>query len=209
MPIITCTDPSFGKEHGYDPNQYTSDEAVNAIHVQAHETTYLDRVIGIYERNMYDDSDFYAVVWDHEEARVKTIQYMTTRGWTYHNNAKVDATVEVLRLADEWAVKALVQSATDNWSTPSIGKKVRSATTRGQYVGETGTILRIEDGEFNRYDRIAIVKMDNERFRYPGKININRLEVLGEPDQAELLKAAKQRVANQGVMSIVRSWSYV
>lgn len=209
MPIVTCNDPWHGKDQGYDPNQYTSDEAVNAIHVQAHETTYLNRVIGIYERNMHDDSDFYAVVWDHEEQRAKTIQYATTRGWTYHNSATVDATVEVLRLADEWCIKALVQSANENWSTPTIGKRVKSLTTRGRYVGATGTILRIEDGEFNRYDRIAVVELDGQEFRYPGKINIQRLEVVGEPDQKELLRAAQMRVANQGVMSVIRSWSYV
>ena len=106
-------------------------------------------------------------------------------------------------------IKALVQSANENWSTPTIGKRVKSLTTRGRYVGATGTILRIEDGEFNRYDRIAVVDLDGEEFRYPGKINIQRLEVVGEPDQKELLRAAQMRVANQGVMSVIRSWSYV
>lgn len=207
MPIITCTDSWHGKDQGYNPNQYTSDEEINAIHVQAHETTYLDRVISTYERNMHDDSDFYAVVWDHEEERVKTIQYATTRGWTYHNNASVDATPEVLRLASEWTVRMLVKSATDNWSTPGLGKRVKSLTTRGKYVGVEGVILRIEDSQFNRHDQVAVVEV--EGLRFPAKINLARVQVIGEPDQNELLKAAQMRVANQGVTSVIRSWAYV
>jgi hypothetical protein len=210
MPIITCTNPWHGKEQGYDPNQYSSDEALNKLHLEAHETTYLGAVIGIYERNMHDDSDFYAVVWDAEEERVKTIQYATTRGWTYHHNASADATIDVLRAADEWTIRMLVKSATDNWSTPGIGKRVKSLTTRGRYVGMEGVILRFEDSEFNRYDRLAVVQMDKQHgLKYPAKISQQRVKVLGEPDQDELLKAARQRVASHGTMSVVRSWSYV
>lgn len=206
MPITTCTNPFHGKDRGYDPNTYNNSDEATRIHLEAHELQYFGCVIGIYERNMHDDSDFYAVVWDQEEERVKTIQYMTTRGWTYHNNATVDATMDALKAADDWTIRMLVKSATDNWSTPGIGKRVKSLTTRGKYVGVEGVILRIEDSDFNRYDKVAAVEV--EGLRYPAKINVNRVQVLGEPDQDELLMAAKMRVANQGTMSVVRSWAY-
>lgn len=36
-----------------------------------------------YERNGYDDSDFYMEVWNDEKAEVETICFASTRGWSY------------------------------------------------------------------------------------------------------------------------------
>lgn len=59
---------------------------------------YAGCVLGTYERNGYDDSDFYAICWDEEKQEVVDVEYDTTRsgggGW-----AKVDATEETLRKA--------------------------------------------------------------------------------------------------------------
>lgn len=57
-------------------------------------TTHIGQVIEIGERNYYDDSDFFARVWDGEN--ISEIEYATTRGWTYPNNAWIDATPEVI-----------------------------------------------------------------------------------------------------------------
>ena len=59
------------------------------------ETTYEGAVLSTGERNFRDDSDFYAKVWDETTGTVKTVEYATTRGWTYANSADVDATPEV------------------------------------------------------------------------------------------------------------------
>jgi hypothetical protein len=48
------------------------------------------------EYNGYDDSDFYATVWNRETQRPERVTFATTRGWTYPNHADVDATPEVL-----------------------------------------------------------------------------------------------------------------
>ena len=61
-------------------------------------------VIDTYERNGYDDSDFFATVWDEELQKVNSVLFDTTRaastGW-----AEVDCTEEMLaeykRLAEE------------------------------------------------------------------------------------------------------------
>lgn len=53
-------------------------------------------VISLRERNGYDDSDFFATYWDEESQSFQEIEYATTRGWSYPNNATVDATPEVL-----------------------------------------------------------------------------------------------------------------
>lgn len=46
------------------------------------------------EANFWDDSDFFAVVW--EDGKTREIQYGTTRCWTYNSSAKVDASPEVM-----------------------------------------------------------------------------------------------------------------
>jgi hypothetical protein len=49
-----------------------------------------------YERNMYDDSDFYMTVWNPVTKRPSDIMFATTRGWSYPcYNSWVDATPEV------------------------------------------------------------------------------------------------------------------
>jgi hypothetical protein len=49
-----------------------------------------------WERNMYDDSDFYMTVWNPDTKRPYNIMFATTRGWSYPcYNSWVDATPEV------------------------------------------------------------------------------------------------------------------
>ena len=49
-----------------------------------------------YERNGYDDSDWYMVVWDPVTKTSKDVFFATTRGWSYPCYAsKADATPEV------------------------------------------------------------------------------------------------------------------
>jgi len=49
-----------------------------------------------YERNGYDDSDWYMVVWDPVTKTSKEVFFATTRGWSYPCYAsKADATPEV------------------------------------------------------------------------------------------------------------------
>lgn len=57
-------------------------------------------VVEEYENNFYEDSDFYAVYF--EDGVFKKIQYATTRGWTYPNSAKVDASPELMEKYREY-----------------------------------------------------------------------------------------------------------
>lgn len=59
------------------------------------ETTHKGLVLALGENNYYDDSDFYAEVWNPEKKGVDKVYYASTRGWTYPNGASVDATPEV------------------------------------------------------------------------------------------------------------------
>lgn len=51
-------------------------------------------VVSLRERNGYDDSDFYAKVWDRATGQVSEVCYASTRGWTYLNGAKEDLSPE-------------------------------------------------------------------------------------------------------------------
>jgi hypothetical protein len=77
---------------GWKPEMGSSPSDANGYH----EVSYEGAVISLREMNGYDDSDFYALVWDDAAGAPKEIQYATTRGWTYNNSAGVDATPEVL-----------------------------------------------------------------------------------------------------------------
>lgn len=56
-----------------------------------------------YERNGYDDSDFFMEVWNPDAECVETICFATTRGWTYPSmGSRPDATDEVRAAATRW-----------------------------------------------------------------------------------------------------------
>lgn len=105
-------------------------------------TTYEGAVFATRERNYYDDSDFYAVVWNGE--RITEVEYATTRFPTYDNSATVDATPEVKAAADEWLVewgfKALRNQDADEALTVTVGREVRvNRTVRTRQAAGTVT----------------------------------------------------------------------
>lgn len=106
--------------------------------------TYVGAVLDRYERNGSWDSDFYAIVWDEENQRVTTLEYATTRFWTYHNIAAIDATDEVREKALVWYRETYrsVTLAAAEWEAtrPQIGSVVKSLTTSGKAKGVTGTV---------------------------------------------------------------------
>ena len=60
------------------------------------EKSYEGRVLNWYERNGYDDSDWYAECWDDERGCIVQVEFMTTRAYS-HGYAELDATDDVLR----------------------------------------------------------------------------------------------------------------
>jgi hypothetical protein len=152
MAIFHCTNPFAGKEQGYDPNKYSHNSELNALHVaESHEESWTGCVLALGEHNYYDDSDFYALVWDEEKGNVHEVQYATTRGWTYHNTAKVDATPEVIEKATVWQTGVLFEIYVEKHRAElrkrleqiEIGTHVRSLTTRGKNKGIEGTVETI------------------------------------------------------------------
>jgi len=110
--------------------------------------TMIDRYHGLvireYERNSYNDSDFYAVVWDEEKQEPRHIQWGTTRAWTYACGCVVDATPEVLEKYNAWCKRANAAWAEYHKQEakyiPAKGKTIRSTTTRGKAKGKQGLV---------------------------------------------------------------------
>jgi hypothetical protein len=150
MGITICN----GKRvEGYDVNSSSNSEAAVAAHNAAcHERSYDGAVLRLGEHNGYDDSDFYAIVWDEEQQAVRKIQYATTRGWTYHNGASIDASHEVI----EKAVAVMTEARFADWQrtygeTPRKGYTAR-ATVKGEGTVE-GVITWV--GEKRQYSQWA------------------------------------------------------
>lgn len=66
------------------------------------ETSHVGLVLYTGEQNGYDDSDFTVTVWDWETRKPDTFVYASTRGWTYPNSARPDATSEVMAAYTEY-----------------------------------------------------------------------------------------------------------
>jgi hypothetical protein len=113
--------------------------------------THKGLVLETREINGYDDSDFYAVVWNWEKGDTENVTYASTRGWTYPNGAAVDATEEVVAaykalLAKREAERKAAALAREA-ATPRRGKRVRVITklrgkaTKHVEVGAEGTVF--------------------------------------------------------------------
>lgn len=118
-------------------------------------TTYEGKVLETRERNYYDDSDFYALVWDDDANAVISVDYATTRGWTYLNSATVDATDEVKAKAAKFyenvAFEALKAKAAEAARKVAVGKSVKVVKGRKVPKGTEGTVFWVGPGRAYSY----------------------------------------------------------
>lgn len=116
-----------------------------------YEVTFEGRVLGLREMNGYDDSDFYARVWDDEAGKPKEVEYATTRGWTYKNSASVDADDETLAKYAEYLTEQKVAAAmraereregyVEKGKTVTLTRRVRSKNHGTFNEGEQGVVF--------------------------------------------------------------------
>jgi hypothetical protein len=98
---------------------------------------YVGAVLGTRERNYYDDSDFYAVVWDEERQCVKSVEYATTR-FGGGGTASPDATEEVIQKVRDYYAPKIARSIIGQ-SQQDYEKHVKS------FKGfHTGTQVRVK-----------------------------------------------------------------
>ncbi len=194
MAIITCTNPNAGTD--YDPNRWSCDEAALAEHVGlAHETTYEGCVLRTGEHNFYDDSDFYAMVWDEKTESVIKITYGTTRGWTYHNSAAVDATAEVREKAEAWEAERLTALYTEERKAEKLkalkaldqGVEVKSLTTRGKNKGVVGYVQRVMKSSYAPGDVVGVQVEGEDKLRW---LDTERVERTDFPADEAALRLA-------------------
>lgn len=131
-------------------------------------------VLRTYERNGYDDSDWYAVCWDNEKQAVVDVMYDTTRAGG-GGSAVVDATEDVLRKAYRY-YRNLGRSLYDHQTNPGNAKKIHTGDTvtviRGRKIkkGSTGQVFWVGT-RYNAYrycneERVG-VEIDGERVFLP------------------------------------------
>jgi hypothetical protein len=119
--------------------------------------THKGLVLELREMNGYDDSDFYARVWNDETGTVDRVTYASTRGWTYPNGAAVDATDEVkakyAALCAKELAEARAAAAAREAAAPAKGKKAKTVrNVRGKNAieaGVTGTIFWVGADRFS------------------------------------------------------------
>lgn len=152
---------------------------------------YRGLVLSEYERNRYDDSDFYAVVWDEKAQKPKNVMYATTRAWTYENGCTIDATPEVLAKYDAYQFELKRQWAEYDRQLkeyiPEKGKTVRSITTRGKAHSKTGTISWIGASKYTGALTVGFRDEANKIYY----VEIDRCEIWSELKQ-EWVKCASK-----------------
>lgn len=168
-------------------------------------TSFVGCVVNLREMNGYDDSDFYATVWDADQQRFREIEYGTTRFWTYPNHANIDGTPEVmerykahLEAVRQYGNESLHQIEI---ADPTVGKTVDVIGGR-KHKGKTGRIFWRGANQFRTYyrngynrpdamsnQRLGIETESGEKFFIPAE----QVKVIGSrftPEEA----AAKKKV---------------
>ncbi len=125
------------------------------------QTTHQGMVLSTGERNGYDDSDFYANVWDEATQSIKQVEYATTRGWTYPNGASVDASPEVQAKAAAWVAeqKRVIEAA-----TVRVGKTVQVVRGRKLPIGTVADVFWMGPDKYKKYGkRVGLRLLDGTK----------------------------------------------
>ena len=132
--------------------------------------TYVGRVLETYEENGYNDSDFYAVVWDDETNSLIHKQFATTRFYSNGYGAKIDATPEIIEKATAERktrfLKSAIEKDEETAKTVAKGKMVeinRGRKNRG-IIGEVFWVGNPEKFSYYAKEHRSVgIKLDDER----------------------------------------------
>ena len=132
--------------------------------------TYVGRVLETYEENGYNDSDFYAIVWDDETNSLIHKQFATTRFYSNGYGAKIDATPEIIEKATAERKNRFLKSAIENdeekAKTITKGKMVeinRGRKNRG-IIGEVFWVGNPDKFSYYAKEHRSVgIKLDDER----------------------------------------------
>ena len=166
--------------------------------------THTGLVLDTGEVNGYDDSDFYAVVWNPETKAPERVTYASTRGWTYPNGATVDATDEVRAAYKEYCAERIraerERVAKREAATPVVGRNVRVIhsyhSRKGDtavLVGETGKVFWFGEDRFARPSRYGSALFNHLKDPREGK----RIGIELSDGRKVFLNATKVEVINE------------
>lgn len=156
-------------------------KGVNARSGKSGDSTYYlyDTHVGLcvaeYERNSYSDSDFYMIVWEPDEKVFKSIQFATTRAWSYPALAScVDAPPELMEkykkhcreMQEYYAEKRRKAEEERIAKMATKGKSVKVISGR-KHKGKSGKVFWA--GQTNFGKRVGVEQEDGERFFVPEK----------------------------------------
>lgn len=153
---------------------------------------YVGAVLSTGEHNHYHDSYFYALVWD--GTKVAEVEYAST-AYSGGGSATVDATPDVLAAAAQWRLEGwvyyAVMEAHRERLLPTVGRTVRSTTTRGKNKGVVGVVGWVGPNSYSRdpeATRLRVQTADGEQRWLDG----DRVEVVepGPIDLAAILRHA-------------------
>lgn len=159
--------------------------------------THTGLVLGTYERNGYDDSDFIAAVWNPDTHSIDHIEYDSTR-YGGHGHATRDADPDTIAQAEAVLAARIAEidlaQARKDAITPVKGRHVRSTTKRGKNVGVEGIVMwrgekRSQYRTWSYGYRIGIKVAGETRLRY---LDETAVEVLDPPtvDEATITRQA-------------------
>lgn len=161
--------------------------------------THAGCVLDEYEKNGYNDSDFFAIVWNDVEQKVEEIQYASTRYYSYDHSCVIDATPEVKAKADAWgkarSYRQRVYEHTQFCETAFVaGRKVRVVKGRKYPKGTEGEILSIHKRSFgityNFPNEVVNAYVDTGKDRV--YINVDNLVLIDIDERKELVSEIKE-----------------
>ena len=111
--------------------------------------------ISDYERNGYNDSDWYMVVWNHEKQAPESIEFASTRGWSYPcYGSRPDATPEVIALYAAYQAEAERKYREEREraeaARPARGKVLKVVRGRKVSIGTMGTCFWVGDSRWGK-----------------------------------------------------------
>jgi hypothetical protein len=200
MITMQCSATDAGAQD-VSENYKNSKEDASTVFVR---TFAIGCVLHTWERNGYDDSDFFAIYWNEATQSVESIQYATTRGWTYANSATIDATPEVIEKALQYKIKSttpqLIKNAEELARIPARGRVCRVIKGRKIKKGELVTVLGDpKTSKWNSWSpevTTVLVKLHSENTMV--HTNIVNLEVVN-PEQYFITQEQAQSEADHAV----------
>lgn len=187
------------------------------VHIDGQPDTYVGATLATYEKNGYDDSDFYAICWNGE--RLVTEEYATTRFVSQGCYAKVDSTAEVDEQVRAYLTQCEVRSryshAFYQAFRPDKGRKVIVVKGRKLKIGTEGVVVDKMVSNYshnNRYnsspirheeDQVVRLRLESGELTWVAEANVRVTDYDDYlPDWQEIEATVRKECAQANVRNL-------